>query len=704
MSGDFQGNVLYAIHMLVLQGVITISDEGYDRLQQIYFERGGLTPDTTEAFIAVMQAEIMLENPDRAVSFSGDIFFDRGLSDWLMLHFLMQLQDGGLQTVIQFSNHDYGLFDYLFADGIAAAIRARVQARFQRDYDAELLEHEAQLAAEGDADDIFGAVYRQSDPVPPNNVASKTEGFMSILSETPGKYFDATSNLQGRSGLSLMKMIEADEYPGITKARCQELVQKYVLPNLQLVTIIYDEKSGTLSDATHGIICFETYKKMAISLGVMYHDNNPAAFIESIERINEAWQKQCLSGELPSILPADELELLYTKWEIAARGISADLLPCFRSGHARHDKSIFSIDEKGEIESLPMREYQQLMPTPLDLLDVPKTLKAQKEQIDNMVAWKSITYVKYHGHESFLASPEQIAALDAVPLGKDRQLSDEYLALRAAFIAKTPGQSCLQMNPAAPAPYLDRVKTVFKDYDRVNLDSSDRGREGHPSVATKKLAKTVYFAVAPGRVLAPRPAHVDESRAACIKHRHYQLKRVLLRELLSFCVRELEALPVEIKQKGICVIKSDDAQTTLGDQCDVIRAFLRGASAFSRLPDKLVGADDRDVASMIMACGFELYSKMCDAVHRLMPKHVLSKTLYTHYSPIKGLLNAAMDLPRSHQLAYLEEMMQKIAAGATGTQRRDLIPPIMPPIVPSIWLTPAAGGEPDCLFQLKSAS
>lgn len=101
--GDLHSNAMVLMFFLVRNGVVTISDEHYERLQQIYVKQDLISEDIKE-FNKIIDALEIEKKP--LVRLIGDAIADRGQNDYFIFKILEKLKRGRVETEILLSNHD----------------------------------------------------------------------------------------------------------------------------------------------------------------------------------------------------------------------------------------------------------------------------------------------------------------------------------------------------------------------------------------------------------------------------------------------------------------------------------------------------------------------------------------------------------------------------------------------------------------------
>lgn len=107
--GDLHANLMILINMGIYHGLYTLSQEAWQRLRAIFFEKPEhLTPALQETFRKTLdEAIISKENSQGLLRLLGDEIADRCGCDLLTLYFLEFLKKNNIQYRIMLSNHGY---------------------------------------------------------------------------------------------------------------------------------------------------------------------------------------------------------------------------------------------------------------------------------------------------------------------------------------------------------------------------------------------------------------------------------------------------------------------------------------------------------------------------------------------------------------------------------------------------------------------
>jgi hypothetical protein len=342
--GDLHANPLYFIHLLTAAGFISISEENYHKLVDLYFcEDEDVDFVQENTFIELMTQAIDFQYVGKSIVLNGDIFFDRGrFSDDVMRHLIELIYKSGNLTILVSSNHDHACFDYFFADNIPL--------------------------------------------------------------KSAGKVHQTLGERQARSGFRLIKKIE--ENPAL-KQTFTHFLKTIVFPHMRLsdLTLEGDAMVGGSHAITGFETHIAAAKKLGVSIP---EEGTPQAFIRMIDQINEAYRKNHLLIDHPNILPTDEhialaekcgeglpieMPLIRYSHNRAERSIEIYDGVIRAKKLFRFDPDIFiqaCLDEVGFKRGST------------DYLAIETTSgKKWKE------SWKQINYTHTHGHEGPMLTPEE---------------------------------------------------------------------------------------------------------------------------------------------------------------------------------------------------------------------------------------------------------------------------------------------------------
>lgn len=125
--GDLHGNAAKLLHMLVLEGVLDISKDNYDKLIQIYKKSN--QEYNLEEFANILN-EVKLKDPCPKLRLIGDDLADRGKNDLLTLLIFERLRILDMSVDIIASNHGVEFLKQ-YAYGINAPLQILYQGSYQ---------------------------------------------------------------------------------------------------------------------------------------------------------------------------------------------------------------------------------------------------------------------------------------------------------------------------------------------------------------------------------------------------------------------------------------------------------------------------------------------------------------------------------------------------------------------------------------------
>lgn len=360
--GDLHGNVLYAINMMVRAGLIQLEPAIYDRLQTIYFSEAPLSPEQTTEFCTLMHHHIVFEHTEKQIIFLGDVFADRGRSDWLMLQLFCIMHEHNNHPILHFSNHDYAFLDYIFKDEITSQLE---------------------------------------------EVASAKDRFIP-KGDYPGKRYQLLREFQSRSLYELIEMIESDEHPDVTFKTCKDLAIKYVIPSLQLISATVNDDTQTININTHAPVAAETVYAATVQYGLPYEIDTVSAYARTILSINNAWKDRHANEH--TFLSDDELIEMYINHESDDLAVPLRYV-AIRMSHNRPAKQ-YPCGSRLDIDlqrySSPIKFHPTTSIDPAEILD-----KIDQQPLLEQY-WKDATLTWTHGHSGQILSEHHNTALQTI--------------------------------------------------------------------------------------------------------------------------------------------------------------------------------------------------------------------------------------------------------------------------------------------------
>ena len=105
--GDLHANALKLIHLLIREGIFSISPENYERLKSLYMIHADIIEPQELEELQKIIAELEVINKDIFVRFIGDERADRGSNDWYIDLILKKMHSSLIHYEIILSNHGF---------------------------------------------------------------------------------------------------------------------------------------------------------------------------------------------------------------------------------------------------------------------------------------------------------------------------------------------------------------------------------------------------------------------------------------------------------------------------------------------------------------------------------------------------------------------------------------------------------------------
>lgn len=117
--GDMHGNAVKILHTLIKAGVLDMDPQAYAQFVKLYHS----LPSSSDAMKVLVRNNIKKgPNANTGIRFLGDIFADRGNSDYISLLLFEQLNKHNVPVEITFSNHDHVFIQYKEGANVAPYI------------------------------------------------------------------------------------------------------------------------------------------------------------------------------------------------------------------------------------------------------------------------------------------------------------------------------------------------------------------------------------------------------------------------------------------------------------------------------------------------------------------------------------------------------------------------------------------------------